>query len=159
MMRKRGEELNASEPMRAEQVACRVILRVADNRDTAAVAFDDVALGDRVERVVGALAVDVRLQRFEQRADGRLGKDDDVVDAAQRRDELGPIGGGQHRPPLPFQRPHRVVVIDRDDQSVCLGGGGLQIADVADVQQVEASVGERHASAGRAVGAQPARAS
>ena len=52
--------------------------------------------------------------------------------------------------PLPRRRD---VVVDRDDQAIRFGGGGLQVADVADVQQVEAAVGEGEGPAGCAVGA------
>ena len=83
-------------------------------------------------------------------ADRRLGKDHDVVDAAQRGDELRAMLGGQNRPALPLQRLHRGIVVDRDDEQVGLLRGGLEIAHVADVQQVEAAVGERDRAAGRA---------
>ena len=95
--------------MRARQIARRVILGIADDGDAAAVAADGLALGHGVDGVVGPLAVHVGLQREQQRRDRRLGEDDDVVDAAQRGDELGAIGGGQERPvrPLRARRPTR----------------------------------------------------
>ena len=111
---------------------------------------DDVALGHGVDGVVGALAVHVGQQR-EQRAHGRLGEDDDVVHAAQRRHELGAVGRRQDGPARALQRPHRRVVVDGDDQPVGLRRGALEIADVADVQQVEAAVGERDRAPRRAV--------
>jgi hypothetical protein len=68
-----------------------VILRVADDRGAAAVFLHDVALGDRVDGVIGALAVDVRSQRLKQRTDGRLRKDHDVIHATKRGDQFGSI--------------------------------------------------------------------
>ena len=47
----------------AQQVARRVILRIADDGDAAAVGADDLALGHGVDGVVGALAVHVGLQQ------------------------------------------------------------------------------------------------
>ena len=125
-----------------------MILRIADDGDAAAVAAHGLALGHGVDGVVGPLAVHVRPQREQQRRDGRLGKDDDVVDAAQRRDELGAIRRRQDRPARPLQRRRPIVVVDGDDEAVGLARGGLQVADVADVQQVEAAVGERDGAAG-----------
>ena len=88
---------------------------------------------------------------IEQPLDGRIAEDDDVVHAAQRADQLRAIGRGQDRPPGALQRGHRPIVVDRHDQPVGLGRRALQISDVADVQQVEAAVGERdrRARAGR----------
>jgi hypothetical protein len=97
--------------------------------------------------------VHVWLQRFEQGTDRRLGKDDHIVHTPQRGDELSAMSGGKYRPALPFQPSNRLVIVDRHDEAICLGGGGLQVANVADVQQVEAPVGERQAPAGSAVGA------
>ena len=79
------------------------------------------------------------------------GKIDDVVDAAQRGDELGAIGGRHDRPARPLQRRDRRIVVDRDDEAIGFARGRLQVADVADVQQVEAAVGERDRAPGRAV--------
>ena len=72
-------------------MAGRVVLLVPDDRDPAAVAADGVALRHGVEGVVGTLAVDVGLQREQQRRDRRLGEDHDVIHAAQRGQELGAI--------------------------------------------------------------------
>ena len=55
-----------------EQVAGRVILRIADDGDAPAVAADGLALGHGVDGVVGPLAVHVGLQREQQRRHGRL---------------------------------------------------------------------------------------
>ena len=90
---------------------------VADDGDAPAVGTDDVALGHGVDGVVGALAMDVRMQQLEQRTHGGFGKDDDEVHAAKRRHELGPMLGRQHGTPLPLQRPYRLIVVDRHDQA------------------------------------------
>ena len=84
----------------------------------------------------------VGLERGEQRADRRFREDDDVIDAAEGGDELGAIGSRKDGSALPFQRADGVIVVDRDHQHVGFASCGLEIADVADVQQVEAAVGE-----------------
>ncbi len=63
-----------------------MILRVADDGGAAAVRLDNVALGNGFDRVVRPLAMDVRAERGQQRAHGRLWKNHDVV----RRTEAPP---------------------------------------------------------------------
>ena len=128
--------------MLRQQVAGGVILRVADDRDAAAVAADGVALGHGVDGVVGPLAVHVGPQRQQKRRDGRLGKDRHVVHAAERGDELRAIRRRQDRPARALQARHRRVVVDRDDEAIGLARRRLEVADVADVQQIEAAVGK-----------------
>jgi hypothetical protein len=129
-----------------------VVLRIADNRDAAAVGAYDVPLWHRVGRVVGALAVHVWLETLEQVCDRRPREHRHVVDAAQRRDELRACRGRQHRPAGPLERVHRVVVVDRDDEAIALRARALEIADVADVDDVEAAVRERDAPARASIG-------
>ena len=62
-------------PRRVSRSRRRVVLRIADDGDAAAVGAHGVALGHGVDGVVGALAVHVRLQQLEQRRDGGLGED------------------------------------------------------------------------------------
>ena len=73
-------------------------LRIADDRRAAAVREHDRALGHGVDGVVGAFAVHVGLEQRQQPLDGRIAEDDDIVDAAQRADQLRTIGGRQNRP-------------------------------------------------------------
>ena len=75
----------------------------------------------------------------------------DVVDPAERRDEFRTIGPRQHRPALSLEAAHRRVVVDGHDEAVCFGGRALQVAHVADVEQVEAAVRERDGAPGGAV--------
>ena len=93
-------------------------LRIADDGDAAAVRPDGLALGDRLGRVVRALAVHIRPQHAEQPIDRAIRKHDDVVDAAQRRNQLRARLGRHQRPAWTFQRPHRRVVVHRDDQPI-----------------------------------------
>jgi hypothetical protein len=95
--------------------------------------------------------MDIRLQPQEQALHGAIAEHDDIVDEAESVDQLRAVRGGQDRPPLPLQRAHRLVVVDRDDQSIRFGRAAAQIANVPDVQQVEATVGERNRAAGRAI--------
>ena len=95
--------------------------------------------------------MDVGLQQPQQPLDRQVVEHDDVVDAAEGGDELRAIGGGLHRTPFALQRSHRRIVVHRDNQPVAFGRRALQIAHVADVQEVEAAVGERERPPGRAI--------
>ena len=96
----------ARRPAGASRFARGVILRIADDRDAAAVRPHDVAFGHGVDRVVRALAVHVRPDSRSSRSTGQLAERHHVVDAAQarrraRRDRARrhdrPIGALQRR--------------------------------------------------------------
>ena len=93
----------------------------------------------------------VGLHQQQQPLDVRIAEDDDVVDAAQRGDELGAIGRRQDRTARALQPGHRPIVVDRDDQAIGFGRRALQIPHVPDVQEVEAAVRERDGLARRSV--------
>ena len=123
-----------------QQLARRVALAIADDRRPSAELGHDRTLGHGVDGVVGAFAVHVRRDETQQPLDVRVGEHDDVVDAAEGGDELGALRRRQDRTPFTFQRRDRCIVVDRDDQAIGFLGGGLQVAHVADVQQIEAAV-------------------
>ena len=75
-----------------------------------------------------------------------------VVNAAERRHELGAILGLQNGPARPL-RSRRPVVVHSDDQTIRLGGSRLEIAEMSGVQQVEAAICEGERQARSAVGA------
>ncbi len=128
-----------------------MVLGIADDGDAPAVAAHGLALGHGVDGVIGALAVDVRLQLEQQRRHGRFRKNDDVGDAAQGGDELGPILFGEERPVGPLQGRDRPIVVDGDDEAIGFARGRLEVADVAGVQQIEAAVREGDGAAGGAI--------
>ncbi len=128
-----------------------MIFRVADNRDPASVCRHGVPFRHGVDRVVSTFAVHIRLQQRQQRSNRGLGKNDHVVDAAEGGDELRAITRGQYGPARPLP-PRRGIVIDRHDEAIGLGSGGLQVADVPHVKKVEAAVCEGYRSAGASFG-------
>jgi len=87
--------------------------------------------------------VDIRFEKYQQPTWIRVTKDNHVVHAAHRGDELGSLARRKHGSPGTFETRDRQVVVDGDNQSICFGRGALQVPDVADVQQVETAVGER----------------
>ena len=84
--------------------------------------------------------MDVGLDERQEWRHGWLRKDHHVVDATEGRDDRRAIDGCHDRTPRPFRRRHAIVV-DRDDQPIGFGRRRLQVV-MADVQQVEAAVGE-----------------
>ena len=86
--------------------------------------------------------MDVRLEIGEQRRGGVPREDHHEVDRLQRRQQLGPLGGGDHGPAWAFQARDRGIVVDPHHQGVPLGAGVAEIAQVPHVEQIEMAVGE-----------------
>ena len=117
-------------------------LPVGDGDDPTAVPFDDRLTDYRVRLPVAALDEDVRPQPADERQRRVVVEHGDVVDGLQRREQGHAVVLVHDRPGRAFQAPDRGVAIDRDDQHVAARLGLRQRVDVADVQQVEAAVGE-----------------
>ena len=92
-----------------EQVARGVRFRVADDGRAAAVACDDGALGHRC-RPCSRCPCSARPACSSRSSRSTVGvaEDDDVVDAAERGDELGAVGRGRIGRPRPLERRHRL---------------------------------------------------
>ena len=91
--------------------------------------------------------MNVRLQQAQQSLHGRIIEQNDVVDTTQGCDELGTIRSGEDRTPRPFESGHRSIVVHRDNETVRHFCRALQVPDMADVQQIEAAVGEGNRAA------------
>src|SRR5215213_10050579 len=130
-----------------QHVRARMVFRVSDDLDAAAEGSYHIAFGHRVFGVVGAFRVDVGAEGEQEFGDGRLVEDRDVVHGAQGGDDLGALSFGDEGAPLAFEAPHLLVRVDADDEQVAQTLRRLKVADVPDVQQVEAAVGEDDARA------------
>ncbi len=137
-----------------DEIACRMVFGIADNRRTAAVRAHGLSLRNRGDRVIGTFAVDVRFETSKQLVDIRVGENQDIVDRSEGTDDRGSIGSSKNRPVRPLQRADRVIVIDRHDEPIGLCLRTFQIANVTDVQHVEATIGKGDGSAGGAIGLQ-----
>ena len=132
-----------------------------NEHDAAAARLDGVAADDLVGRPVGALDEDVRLDGRMISAGVSSSKIDDGIDARERREDLGALVLGRDRPrrALVARAPTRSE-LRPTISSVAVGARGLEVADVAGVQQVEHAVREDDrlpACAQRATSATPAR--
>jgi len=126
----------------------RVILRITHNDDSASTGFDLVALGDALRRVVGALGMKIGTDFTNDRAHVLFWKDYDGVHIRQRRQNFCAFFGRHHRPPFTFQPAHGCIGVHRHNQLAAELARGMQVADVADVKQIETPVGQRDAIAG-----------
>jgi hypothetical protein len=119
-----------------------MIFWIADDRDAAAVGANRCPFRHGVRGVVGPLAMHVRFQELQERVNGWLGKNHDVIDRAQSRDQLGAIGSRQDGPVGTLVPAHRRIIVDRHDQAIGFAPGRFEVAHVPDVQQVESAVRE-----------------
>src|SRR5258706_6262743 len=98
---------------------------------------------------IGA-ALDVH--RRPQRGDGALCRivveNGDVVYTRQRRQDLGALAFDYQRTQRPLDAPGGGVAVEGDDEEIAQVAGRAQIRDVAQVQQIEAAVGEDRALPG-----------
>ena len=133
-----------------DHVFRRVRLRVARDGDPRAQRFHRTALGNVLLGIVGALGVHVGAEARDQRVGAVLLEHDHRVHPAHRRDQLRALRGGHHRPARALQASHRGVGVEPDHERVAERARGLEIADVADVEEIEAAVGEHQPLARRA---------
>ena len=119
-----------------------MVLGIADDSYADAEASGDSALGDGIGGVVGALGVDVGTQVVEELLDVGLAEKHDVIDSAESGDQRGSGGLWKNWAAGPFQGANAGIGIHGDDQEVAFAARAFEIADVPDVQGVEAAVGE-----------------
>src|SRR5262245_9051195 len=149
---RRGSPAMGAESLedRADEIAAGVGLRIADDGDRSARAAHRGSLGNRVRGVVGALGVYVGSDGGGQSVGGVLVEDDHVVDVGQGGQQLHTLDGRDEWSAGALETGYRGIGIHPDEQHVAQAPGGPKIADMADVEQVEASVGEDDSLAIRA---------
>ena len=135
---------------RADDLAGGVILGIANDGDAASVLAEGVALRHGVSGIVSAFGLDVGVNLANDGAHVGFGKDDDGVDVSQGGDDFCAFVLGHDGASVAFQSAHRRVGVDGDHQLPAEGFGRAQVADMADVQQVEVAVGKSDAFAGTA---------
>src|SRR5262249_3936288 len=101
-----------------------------------------VALGDAFGSIVGAFGVNVWPEEPDKLADIRLVKDDHRIDVCKRRQNLGAFVLRDSRTSCTLQRPGARIGIYSDNQPASELLCSMKIADVTDVEQIEAAVGE-----------------
>ena len=125
-----------------------VILWITHDDDAASTGFDYIVLGDALCRVVGAFGMKIRMDFANDGAHVFFWEYYDGVHIRQRRQNFRAFIGGHYGPPFALQRADGSIAVDRDNQLAAELPGGMQVAHMADVQQIEAAVGQRDTVAG-----------
>src|SRR3954471_3718613 len=97
-------------------------------------------LRQRLVRVVAAFDEYVRLQRTQKVLRRVFGERDDVVDAAERREDLGPVFEWVYGAAVALQATHAVIAIQPDNEYVAEGASLVQKRGVPSVHDVETAV-------------------
>lgn len=113
-----------------------------DELDAAAVALDDLGLGQRLERVVAALDVDVGADLGDDGLGRLLAEQHDVVDGLERADDLGAVELAVDGARGALVAAHGRIRVEAEHEAVAEGARLLEVAHMAGVQDVEAAVRE-----------------
>lgn len=138
----RGSAVRLRSAVALEELGGRVVLGVAYDGDTASVGANEIAFGDAGFGVVGALGLDFGMNLADECAGIGFAEDDDCVDIGERGDDFSALVLGHERTVIAFDSANGGIGVDGDDESASERFGSVQVADVSDVQQIEASIGE-----------------
>jgi len=119
-----------------------MLLGISDNRDANAEARRFFALGNCVDRVVGALGVDIWTKVAQKSADVRLVENYDAIDGGERGNKFSARLRGQNRAAGTFESANTRIGIYRDDKDAAFAARAFEIAHVSRVQNVETAVRE-----------------
>ncbi len=121
-----------------------MILGIANDLNSATVCEYVIALRDVLASVIGALRLHVRTNLANQRPHIGLVKDHDRVNVGECRNNLRSLLLGHERTPFAFDLAHAGIGIHRDNQFPAERLRPAQIANVPDVQQIEAAIGQHN---------------
>ena len=138
-----------SEP-RADDFTRRMILRIADDYNPASASFHFATFRDALRRVVRSLGVKIRANLANDGAHILLGKHHHGIHIRERSQNLCALFGRHEGPSFSFQCTDGSIAVDGNHEFSAQFPSGMQIANMADVQQIEAPVSQRDAIAGAA---------
>ena len=139
-----------------EDFADGVVLGVSHDRHPAATRTHDFGLGNAFGGVVGPLGLHVGANFADEGAHIAFGEDYDGVDVGQGSENLGALFGRHQGATFTLQHADGLVRIDGHDQSAAEFLGRTQVAHMAHVQEIEATVREDDTIAGTTPLADPA---
>ena len=119
-----------------------MILGIAHNDDAAPARLHFVALGDSLGGVVRTLGMKIRMDFANNGAHIFFWKDYNRIHIRERRQNFGPFFSRHHGPSFAFQRAHGSVGIYRDNQFAAEFPRRMQVANMADMQQIETTIGQ-----------------
>ena len=124
-----------------------MILGIAHDFHPATTLRDRIPLWYGVGGVVSSFGVNVGANFADQGPHVALRENDDCVHVSQCRENFRAFLGEHERTALSFQCTHGFIGVDSDDQASAKLLGCMQVANVADVQHIENTVGQRDAIA------------
>lgn len=127
-----------------------MILGIAYDYDSASAGFDFAPLGNAFFGVIGALGVKIGADFADDRAHIFFREDHNGVNIGQRSENFRALFGRHYGPAFAFQGAYGFIGIYRDDEFASEFASGVEIANVSNVQYIEASVGEGDAISGGA---------
>src|SRR5262249_10582976 len=95
----------------------------------------------RVQSVIAALNVDVRLNGGEKTGGRPLGEDADAVHALEGSKDGGSVRFAGEGAVRPLQLAYGAIAIEADQQGIALLARGFQVRHMAEVEQVKATIG------------------
>jgi hypothetical protein len=122
-----------------------VALDVGDDVHFAAESVDGFGFGEGLacgDRIVAAFDVYLGLEGFDQMDGGKFVEDGHVVDTAEGRQQLCTLILGHNGPAGVFVGAHGGVGVYGYHKDVAQSAGGLQIAQVANMEHIEGAVGQ-----------------
>ena len=108
--------------------------------------FDDFAADNVLLRVITALDQDIGQEVVYEAFDALFGKDADMGDALQSREQSRSVFLWDYGAARAFEGMYALVVIEPNGQAITQCAGLAQIFDVAAMEQVEAAVGEDYSA-------------
>jgi len=124
------------------QRSCRKPFDEFDTENFAAVAHNEPAAHDILDLPVAALYQHIGSQRRYYPLRRILGKNNDMIDRLKRRDDGRALLLCHGRPAGAFQPFHGVVAIDPDDEDIPFVTRRLKIRHMAEMQDIETTVGK-----------------
>ena len=121
-----------------------MIRRERNYDDAPAPALHFVGADDRAFSVVAAFHYDVRLENPDQLEGRILRKNNDQVDAFHCGEHERAFRLAAYRPARALEPSHGLIAVDADDKRIRSLARGNKEIDVAGMEQIEDSIGERY---------------
>src|SRR4030095_5293600 len=128
--------------MRSDDLSCGMVFRITDDWDASAITRHHVALGNRGDCVIGAFGLNVWLNLADESANIWLGKNYDCVDRCESRQDFGALVLGHDGTRFAFECSHRGVGVYCNNKLSAQFFRSLQVAHMADMKKIKASVGK-----------------
>ncbi len=122
-----------------------MIFWIADDGNLYAESRGGGAFWHSFHRVVSSLGMNVWAKVFEQRLNARFTKQHDVIDSSKRGNEESASVFSEDGTTRTFQSAYARIRIDAHDEDVAFAPCAFQIADVADVERIETTIGKNDA--------------